>query len=140
MARKTFNFKTIAIDVAFTLVCIGLIGASLFPFLPTSASEYGQTMPDGKSVKFVHGGAGEWWVQVQVLGNGGAEAKSVDVRSSNGTWAPLTKQTWTEDGSWWAASTHAPPGSDVKFRITTPTVTEFESCWFSHPAGVERCD
>lgn len=139
MAKRSINFRTIGINGVFIVAAVGLIGASLLPLLPTSASIDGKAMPDGKVVKFVHGGASEWWVQVRLLGDGGAQAKTVEAKASSGAWVALGQQNWTEDGSWWALSTHVPTGDDVKFRVTTATVTNFESCWFSHPAGKELC-
>lgn len=140
MARRKLSLRTIGINGSFILLCAVFLGASLLPFLPTSFSQVGQTMPDGKSVQFIPGASSEWWVQVQILGDGGAEATGIDVRATDGPWMPLEKQNWTMDGSWWAKSVHIPEAGDMQFRITTPTVSNFESCWYTHPAGDERCD
>lgn len=140
MARTPNKFKVVATDVAFLLIALAFVVAALFPFLPASAREDGTMMPDGKSIQFIHGGKTDWWVQVQLLGEGGTEATLVEAKATDGPWLPLQRQNWTADGTWWAGAIHIPTGSDVRFRVTTPTVANFESCWFTHPAGVERCD
>src|SRR5688500_14763378 len=79
MARWKPNLRAIGINAGFVLLCALFIGASVVPFLPTSSSEgLGQTMLDGRSVRFLPQGSAEWWVQVRVLGDGGTQATGVD--------------------------------------------------------------
>ncbi len=60
-------------------------------------------------------GSNEWWVEVYVSGN--QEIAEVDARVNEGSWKGLSKTDW---GSW-AKSMHAPDGSTVQFRATSPT-------------------
>lgn len=82
---------------------------------------------------FEHVTGNEWWVEVDVDHNG--ELHGVDARDEGGDWVPLEKKSWGP----WAASFHIEPGHDVQFRAHQGDFDRIESCWFSHPEGVEQC-
>ncbi|MEA3136296.1 MAG: hypothetical protein QOC71_577 [Thermoplasmata archaeon] len=107
--------------------------------VPADAS-HAQTEPNGDVVQFTQVSGNEWWVQVRMAGPDGASASSVGAMDTGGPWVPLQAQTWTSDHTWWAASFHLEPGHQVLFRASFPDgVSNFQSCWFDHPSGVERC-
>ena len=72
----------------------------------TSSSGFAATFTVPSSVN-------EWWVEVKVASNEGVSG--VDARVNNGTWTPLSKQSWGN----WAKSFYVAPGSQVTFRATT---------------------
>jgi hypothetical protein len=58
----------------------------------------------------------EWWVQANV-GTTSHCISKVDVRSDNGAWMPIKKQSWGPTA--WAASYHFPQGSILQMRATS---------------------
>jgi hypothetical protein len=83
---------------------------------------------DRQAVLFDHRGGNEWWVEVAVTG---ANAQRVQAMDTGGAWTDLSLKSWGT----WAASFHLEPGHQVKFRMLQ-TDGWYESCWFTHPAGV----
>src|SRR5688572_14576788 len=82
-------------------------------------------------------GGNEWWVDVQ-LGEGHAFYGTPEVRDTNGEWTYMDHPSWAAPGRY-VASYHVEPGHLVKFRVSyRDSVTD--SCWFTHPAGVETCN
>lgn len=64
------------------------------------------------SVTFSDASGNEWWEQV--VARAGEPVGSVDVSINGGAWKPLALRSWGA----WAASYHAPAGSQVVFRAT----------------------
>lgn len=93
-----------------------------------------------ETVRFDHRGGNEWWMEVNVTVTGGYQVNGVSARAESGTWQRLELKTWGN----WAASFHIPPGERVHFQAHQPgsmsDVWRRNSCFFTHPAGVEQCD
>jgi hypothetical protein len=100
----------------------------------------GDTDPN-HAVTFDHRGGNEWWVEVKVTAADGV-VHGVYARTEHGTYQPLTLRSWGN----WAASFHIPPGERVQFfayhQHPSGKFDEWalNSCYFTHPAGVEQCD
>lgn len=86
----------------------------------------------GHATSFDHRTGNEWWVEVIVAGR----PARVEARDDGGAWKPLALKSWGA----WAASFHIEPGHRVQFRASWSDAASVESCWFTHPAGVEQCD
>ena len=95
-----------------------------------SCSDGGGTAPPPGGVTFKHGGGNEWWVEATVS----PTPSAVQAMDTNGAWVSLELKSWGE----WAGSFRIEPGHQVKFRANHGGVWT-ESCWFSHPAGVQQC-
>jgi hypothetical protein len=89
----------------------------------------------GRSVSFDHRTGNEWWVEVILGGADGSSVTSVEAQDTNGPWTALAKKSWGA----WTASFRIEPGHDVRFRATWSDGDQLGSCWFTHPAGAERC-
>lgn len=85
-----------------------------------------------RATAFDHRTGNEWWVEVIVAG---APAR-VDAREDDGAWTALSLRSWGA----WATSFHIEPGHRVQFRAAWNDGATVESCWFTHPAGIEQCD
>lgn len=96
----------------------------------TALAGHPQPFGDG-TVRFVHGGGNEWWIEVKVAAAG---LRGVEARDDGGPWVSLQLKSWGE----WAASFHVESGHRVQFRALGDGFST-ESCWFTHPAGVEQC-
>lgn len=89
----------------------------------------------GKSVAFDHKAGNEWWVEVVLGGPSAAAAAKVEAMDTGGAWVVLPKKSWGAYG----ASFHIEPGHLVRFRAAWGDGATAESCWFTHPGGVEQC-
>jgi hypothetical protein len=86
-------------------------------------------------VTFDHKTGNEWWVEVVLGGPMAPQVVKVEAMDTGGPWVGLTKRSWGA----WANSFHIEPGHLVKFRAGFSDGGSVESCWFTHPAGVEQC-
>ena len=119
-ARSGMN-RTLSVATVAGLVAMGLSGVA--------AGEH----PQGEQqVAFDHKTGNEWWVEVLVS----PQPHSVQARDTGGDWKTLTLRDWGA----WAASFHIEPGHDVQFRAAWSDGSAVESCWFTHPDGVETCE
>jgi hypothetical protein len=91
----------------------------------------------GRSLSFDHKTGNEWWVEVTIGGADAARVSRVEVeQETQRGWLPLAKRSWGA----WAASYHFEPWDPaVRFRATFGDGVQAVSCWFTHPAGAERC-
>lgn len=88
-----------------------------------------------RSVTFDHRTGNEWWVELVVGGPAAGSVVAAEARDTGGAWVPLTKRSWGA----WAASFHIEPGHEVQFAVRFSDGKIQESCWFTHPQGVEQC-
>lgn len=102
--------------------------------LVTVPADHTQT-EDGKTLTFDHKTGNEWWVEVTLSGSDATSVVHVEAQDTDGAWVDLDKKDWGA----WAASFHIEPGNDVRFRATWSDGSQVVSCWFTHPAGEERC-
>lgn len=115
-------------------VLVSLVVFSSGGLLLTASADHPQSTPAG-TVTFDHRGGNEWWVEA-VVTHDGVRPDQVDARDEgDSTWHALEFKDWGE----WGGSFHIEPGNRVMFRSTT-SAGSAESCWFTHPAGVEECD
>lgn len=121
--RKTA--RTIAAATAVLLLAVTL------PALPFSAA----TSPP--AVMFDHLGGNEYWVEVKVTSS--HPINVVEVRALNDRWHGMSTASWDPSGSTYVSGIHIPPGTPVQFAAHLDGFTA-QSCFYSHPAGVERCD
>jgi len=115
---------------AWMLPLVGL--ALLFPGV---AANHSQPVSGVGDVVFDHRTGNEWWVEVDLFGSAAGSVSRVEAMDTGGPWVTLTKRSWGP----YANSFHIEPGHTVKFRGTWPNGAQAESCWFTHPAGVEQC-
>lgn len=80
---------------------------------------------------FDHHAGNEWWVEAVVSG---ASVAAVQARDDGSEWKDLEAKSWGT----WGASFHIEPGHRVQFRALSQAQW-VESCWFTHPQGVEEC-
>ena len=120
--------------------------------VPHATANHPQTVttPQGTfSIQFDHDGDNEWWVEVLVRGAEGDGAVTVEARAESGPYHHLQAKAVVDGWSKWGTNTQdqfrVPPGDRVKFRaFVIDNVTGnggfVESCFFTHPQGVEQCD
>ena len=108
--------------VTVLLLCLAAMGPALAAHTQSS---------NGRTASFDHKTGNEWWVEVVVTGS----PSSVSARDDGGGWVLLEKKSWGA----WAKSFHIEPGNRVQFRAAWSDGAVVESCWFTHPAGVEEC-
>ena len=89
----------------------------------------------GKTIVFDHKTGNEWWVEVILSGQDAGSVATVLARDTDGPWVALEKKSWGA----WAGSFHIEAGNDVRFRAMWAGSLQQDSCWFTHPAGVEQC-
>jgi hypothetical protein len=111
--------------------------ASLLSFLPAGSANHVQT-DSGNPIVFRSQGGNEWWVQVQISGQGAGTVASMEAADYAGPWVGMAKHYDWGFGVW-SASFHIEPTHPVKFRATWAGGAQQESCWFTHPQGVEQC-
>ncbi|HUR63904.1 MAG TPA: hypothetical protein VM241_05435 [Candidatus Thermoplasmatota archaeon] len=104
---------------------------------PLALANHVQT-DSGNPIVFRSQGGNEWWVQVQISGQGAGSVANMEAADYAGPWVPMAKHYEWGFGVW-SASFHIDPTNPVKFRATWSGGAQQESCWFSHPAGVEGC-
>ncbi len=80
---------------------------------------------------FDHRSGNEWWIEAHIE----PRPERVEARAEGGDWRSLTLRDWGT----WAGSFHIPPGQMVQFRAESSGGTWEESCWFTHPEGIEQC-
>ena len=114
-----------------------LVFAVLLIPVVTVTANHSQTT-SGKSAVFDHkeASANEWWVEVVVTGSSAATIQSVQAMDTGGPW---TAMAYRADWGSWTASFRIEPGNQVRFRATWSDGAIIESCWFTHPQGVEQC-
>ncbi|MEA3189612.1 MAG: hypothetical protein QOD77_194 [Thermoplasmata archaeon] len=115
------------------LLAVALLLAAPLAAMAVQANHL-QTAASGRQVAFDHRTGNEWWVEVVLSGPDANSVSKVEAMDTGGAWVPLSLKSWGA----WAASFHIEPGHQVRFRATW-TTTVIESCWFTHPAGVEQC-
>lgn len=111
-------------------LALGLLLASTMPVL----ANHSQT-ENTRTVAFDHKAGNEWWVEVTLAGPSASSAVKVEAMDTGGAWTNLPKRDWGA----YAASFHIEPGHQVRFRATWSDGDVVNSCWFTHPAGVEQC-
>ena len=117
-------------------------GVLLLAAAPLAAGDHPQTS-DEATIRFDHRGGNAWWVEVKVdfatAEPGSVHLDRIDARDQDGPWTTLTLRSWGN----YAGSFHVEPGHQVQFRGAQhggmSDARIWESCWFTHPAGVEQC-
>jgi hypothetical protein len=104
-----------------------------FVSLPASANHV--QVEQGKVIVFDHRTGNEWWVEVVLSGQDAGSVVRVEAMDYRGPWVAMEKKSWGA----WAASFHIDPTHPVKFRAFWSGGAVVESCWFTHPQGVESC-
>lgn len=103
--------------------------------VPASANHV-QNDNGSRAIAFDHVAGNEWWVEVAISGPDAFTAIGVFAHDGAGSnLHGLEKKSWGT----WGGSFHIEPGHDVQFRALWANGAEQNSCWFSHPAGVENC-
>ncbi len=92
----------------------------------------------GQTVTFDHRSGNEWWVEVQITGTISTVGWGVYVRDDGGAWILMENPSWAQNQGQYVKSFHIEPGHRVQFKLTKSSDV-IESCWFTHPAGVEQC-
>src|SRR5688572_10140887 len=113
---------------------VALAVGLLLAFVPPTFANHPQAA-HGDVVAFDHKTGNEWWVEVVLAGGASGSVSGVQAMDTGGAWVPLKKESWGA----WAASFHIEPSHQVRFRATWSGGDQAESCWFTHPAGVEQC-
>jgi hypothetical protein len=111
-----------------------VLAVVLLAFVPPSLGNHPQ-VAHGDVLAFDHKTGNEWWVEVVLTGGASGSVSAVQAMDTGGAWTPLTKRSWGA----WAASFHIEPGHQVRFRASWSGGDSVDSCWFSHPAGIEAC-
>src|ERR1041385_1833215 len=117
-----------------------LVGVALLAGLmlsPLSVANHVQ-VAHGDAIVFDHRTGNEWWVEVAVSGGAAGSVASIQAMDTGGAWVTMAPHPEWAPGDW-AASFHIEPGHLVKFRALWSGGDQVESCWFTHPAGVEQC-
>ena len=109
-----------------------VLAASLLAAVLPAAADHTQA-----GVVFDHDGGNEWWVELQMRGDTRHDAAWV--RDTGGAWKQMEQPSWAPNSQLYAVGYHVEPGHLVQFRATNEH-DEVVSCWFTHPAGEERCD
>jgi len=118
--------------------------------LPSGNSIHPQTVTQGNAtstVQFDHDGDNEWWVEVLTKTSTGDSVVAMEVRAeSSATFRGLQNKGIVNGWTKWGPETafQIPSGDRVLFRShlldgPTGTVAIVDSCFFTHPAGVEQC-
>ena len=105
-----------------------LLVAVVLPASPLAAAT------NGPSVTFDHLGGNEYWVEARITGS---PFNFAEVRVLDDRWHRMSRSQWDPDT--YVAGIHIPPGKPVQFRVHYADFP-VESCFYTHPAGVERCD
>jgi hypothetical protein len=121
--------------------------AVLLAFLAVPASAiHVQPGPNGASVQFDHDGDNEWWVEVLTKASAGDAVVAMEARPESGTFRGLQAKGVVDGWTKWGPETafRIPPGDRVQFRAHvhdggSGAVATIDSCFFTHPAGVEQC-
>ncbi|HUR24742.1 MAG TPA: hypothetical protein VM327_01860 [Candidatus Thermoplasmatota archaeon] len=108
--------------------------ALLLAFVPPALANHPQ-IAHGDVVVFDHKSGNEWWVEVVLSGGASGSVSGVQAMDTGGPWTTLPKQDWGA----YAASFHIEPGHQVRFRALWSGGDTADSCWFTHPAGLEQC-
>lgn len=117
-------------------IIVAAVFVSLFTFafaLPAHAIH--PQAASGGVIVFDHRSGNEWWVEVTLSGGASGSVAAVRAMDTGGPWVPLTKRSWGA----WAASFHIEPGNRVMFQASWAGGDQADSCWFTHPAGLEQC-
>src|SRR5688572_24471772 len=112
----------------------GLLFVLAAPLAPPTSANHPQPA-HGDLIVFDHKTGNEWWVEVVLSGGASGSVAGVQAMDTGGAWVALQKKSWGA----WAASFHLEPGHQVKFRATWSGGDLADSCWFTHPAGLEQC-
>ena len=88
-------------------------------------------------VTFDHLGGNEYWIEVKVTTS--QPSTYVQVRVLDDRWHGMSQASWDPSGQTYVAGIHVPPGKPVQFMASFPD-HEVQSCFYTHPGGVERCD
>lgn len=98
------------------------------------------------SVQFDHDGDNEWWVEVLTKASMGDSVVAMEARPESSHFRGLQQKAQVDGWTKWGPETsfRIPSGDRVMFRAhvldgPTSAVTTIDSCWFTHPAGVEQC-
>lgn len=92
------------------------------------------------AVAFDHLKGNEWWVEVVVSGYKECDpATRVLGRDEGGSWVELRRPSWGGPCGLFVGSFHIERGHRVQFRAEYADPAGVESCWFTHPDGVEQC-
>lgn len=108
--------------------------AFLLASLPQALANHPQSA-HGDTLVFDHRTGNEWWVEVTLGGGAAASVAGVKAMDTGGPWVGLTKRSWGA----WAGSFHVEPGNRVMFQASWAGGDVVDSCWFTHPAGLEQC-
>ena len=120
------------------VACLLIAGA-----IPVVAADHPQPGQEGETITFDHRGGNEWWVEVKpkLVTNEpqNIHIDRVEARDDGGAWVQLSLRSWGN----YAGSFHIEQGNRVQFRAAQhggmSDARVWESCWFTHPAGVEQC-
>jgi hypothetical protein len=116
-------------------------------FAPSPVAANHPQVSGNFAITFDHDGDNEWWVEVLTKTAGGDSIVLLEVRpESSATFRGLEEKGMVNGWMKWgpAQAFRIPPGDRVMFRAhmvdgTTGAGGFVDSCFFTHPAGVEQC-
>lgn len=137
------RWQHIAVFAALTILLASTI-------VPGGDSIHTQSATQGGAnftVQFDHDGDNAWWVEVLTKTSTGDSVVAMEVRAeSSATFRGLQNKGIVNGWTKWGPETafQIPSGDRVLFRAhlvdgTTGSGAVIDSCWFTHPAGVEQC-
>ena len=89
------------------------------------------------AVTFDHLGGNEYWVEVKITSSHPLDY--VEVRVLDDRWHGMSQASWDPSGQTYVSGIRIPPGKPVQFAAHVADFTA-QSCFYTHPAGVQRCD
>ncbi len=134
-----------------TVAALIIASAFLVTMLASTSANHNQSATVGATtvnMTFDHDGDNEWWVEVLVKDAGGDGAITVEARPESGTYHHLQQKSIVNGWAKWGTNSQdkvrVPAGERVQFRAlvndaSTGSGAFIESCFFTHPAGVEQC-
>lgn len=134
-----------------TVAAVIIASAFLVSMLASTSANHNQSATVGATtvnMTFDHDGDNEWWVEVLVKDAGGDSAVTVEARAEKSTYHHLQQKSISNGWNKWGTNSQdqvrVPPGERVQFRAlvidaATGNGAYIESCFFTHPAGVEQC-
>jgi hypothetical protein len=144
--KPSFLPSLVAVAVPVLLVLVAL---------PAQANHVQTVTVSGATytVEFDHAGDNEWWVEFEARATNGDSIFIgwAQVEGESGThYMQFAANSYERQQQGWSKfepdqAFHVTPGKRVRFSVgmtdgaTGQAVNNVDSCWFTHPAGVEQC-